>query len=743
VNAQRTRRLLSVSVSALASLSIFEAPALAQSASDAAAPLPAQPAPVAGDDQGVADIVVTAQRRDQNAQDVPISIAAVGEGQLSTLGIQTPTDLGGFIPGLNITRANVASIPFLRGVGNFTATPGNEAAIATYVDDVYYASPAASTYSFNNLARIEVLKGPQGTLFGRNAAGGVINIVTRDPSQDTHLDADIGYGNYDRFEGNLYATTGLADGLAADIAVHYDHQADGWGRNLYNGDEVYLSNNLSLRSKWIWQLGDSWRVRLIGDYSRTRNDQSVVLALLPGTIQQQGYVHEGGFYDGNQDTPTIGRQKQYGASLRVDHEMGWANFASITAWRRATGLGNSDSDASPAPTQSAQFFPRQTQTTQEFQLAAPSGSSVQWILGLYYFHDDAQIDPIIQTGGAFSAYPNNTRLLDAAQLTDSYAGYAQATVPIFTDTNITAGLRYTRDDRSISGRFYGLDDITRSTPSGEASWSRLTYRLALDHKFTPDILGYASYSRGFKSGNFNLYNPAASPVDPEVLDAVEVGLKTDLFDRHLRFNISGFYYWFDDLQVQQSIAGSTIQTNAASATYRGIDIDMIVRPVRNLTLTGSIEILDATYKRFENATFNFPCTTSPDPRCANYVNNGGYVTASGDASGLDIPYAEPFTATLGATYVIPSSIGEFTLAGNVSYHDGFYFDVQNTLVQPDYTLVNASLTWRPNDSGFLVRVWGKNLTGAHYYAQQQVNAFAATYSAQAPLTYGVTVGYSF
>jgi len=587
-----------------------------------------------------------------------------------------------------------------------------------------------------------VLKGPQGTLFGRNAAGGVINIVTRDPADGQHVEVNGGYGNYKSVEGNLYASTGLRGDIAGDIAVHYAHQGDGWGKNVFNGTDTYLANSFSVRSKWVLQTG-GWKFRLIGDYSKTRNDGSVVLAILPGTIQASGYTHQGGFYDTNQDYATDGHQKQYGASFRIDGDLGFANIASITAWRRAKGIGHSDGDASPLPTQTAEFHPLQTTLTQELQLSSRSESKVKWIVGFYYFDDKAGLHPLAQT--VFATFVGGLRLLEDDQRTHSYAGYAQATVPVFEHTNLTGGIRYTDDKRSIQGRFYNTTGVTASTASGADSWGKVTYRVAIDQQFTPTVLGYASYSRGFKSGNFNVNNPASAPVKPMVLDAYEIGFKSDLLGHTLRLNGSAFYYDFNDLQVQQSIVGTTIQTNAASARYKGIDLDLILAASNRLTLTGSLEVLDAHYRNFLNATFNFPCKGAVGvAACSRNINGGGYYTAAGDASGLDIPYADKFTATGTATYTLPTTMGPFTFAGNVAYHHGFWFDVQNTLRQPSYTLVNGSIEWRPHeDSGFSVRLWGKNLTGAHTYAQQQVNASVATYSAQPPFTFGGTLGYRF
>lgn len=689
------------------------------------------------------EIVVTAQRRSEKAQSVPVAISTFSAKMMTNLQITSSRDLANFVPGLNITRANVASVPFLRGVGNFTATPGNEAAISTYVDDVYYASPAASTFSFNNTSRIEVLKGPQGTLFGRNAAGGVISIYTRDPTSNPEVQTSAGYSNYNTFSGSFYGSTGLAPDLAVDLSVYAQRQGDGWGHNTFNGLDTYLSNEISVRSKMVYAPSSTWKIRIIGDFDKTRNDSSSVLNIIPGTRTLLGYDTAPEFFSTSQNFSSIGLQQQYGASLRIDHDLDWVTATSITAWRRSTGAGHQDTDVSPLNYSSSAFSPKQTTTTQEFQLASPAGSKIKWIVGAYLFLDNAGLNPIEQFGPPYIAHPGSTQDVFSVQHTTSYAGYSQVTVPVFANTNVTAGLRYTDDRRSIDARFIDLNGVQFNQVHQSADFPKVTYRVSVDQNLAKDMLLYASYNRGFKSGNYAVNSPAAAPVKPEVIDAYEVGLKSELLNRTLRVNLSAFYYRFNDLQVQESLAAGTILLNAASATYKGADLELNYVVTERLSLIGAFEVLQAKYLSFPAAVFNYPCTSIKIPGCAKSVNGGGYYVLPGNAAGKRIPYAENGSATVSATYEIPVGPGHFLLTGSTAYHPGFYFDVQNTLEQRAYALFDASVSWSSSGDIWNLKVWGKNLADEHYYAQQQVNATSANYSANAPRTFGFTIAYRY
>jgi iron complex outermembrane receptor protein len=432
--------------------------------------------------------------------------------------------------------------------------------------------------------------------------------------------------------------------------------------------------------------------------------------------------------------------------MRGDVDLGFATAASITAFRSNEGLAIADLDASPANLVTFVNNVNQATFTQEFQLASTTSTGIQWIGGLFLYFDDAALDPTTQMAAPFANLPQSTRVLYDRQDTQSYAPFGQVTIPFLADTTrLTVGARYTADKRSFEYRIQTVTGaISSSANPPPSTWPKLTWRLSLDHDFAPDILGYVSYNRGFKSGNYNLNGPTQPPVFPEVIDAYEIGMKTELFDGRARLNWSAYYYDITDKQVQSATLGGNIQTNAAAAEHKGIDVDLMFLPTEHLTVAMGLAFLDAKYTKFPGATFNFPCLTpTTAPACAASVNGGGYYSLFQDASGLRPHYTERSTGTLSVNYTVPASFGDLQFIGSVAYHDGFFFDVQNILEQPSYTIANASVVWSAPSDKWDVTLWGKNLTGEEYFAQQQVNQNGAVYAPQPPRSYGITFGYHF
>jgi iron complex outermembrane recepter protein len=680
------------------------------------------------------EILVTAQRREEDAQRVPITVDTYSEKQLSDLQITSTLQLMDFTPGLNITRANAAAVPFLRGVGNFSASLGIEATVATFVDEVYRPGVGASIFSFNNVQQVAVLYGPQGTLFGRNAAGGVISVITKDPTADAKADAQIGYANYNTVTGSFYVTGAIANNVAADLAVDLANQGTGWGKNLYDGTDAYLSNEVSLRSKWLFTPTESDRITVIGYFDKLRNDQAWTANLYPGTVSLTGHTHAGGFYDVDTNIDAHGINVNDGASVKVDHRFQSFDLISISAYGGSSWYGGIENDASPTNLQESQLDSQERTYQEELRLVSSPGSKIVWTGGLYVFIDSAYTDPNLKLGTSVGAanYPGLVQYVWADQDTDSYAGFGQATIPINDTTHVTVGGRYTTDKRRFHGE--NLNDLgevkAQSDGTEKATNSSPTYRLSLDHNFTDAILGYVSYNRGFKSGAFNTGGVTAPPTQPETVDAYEAGFKSDLLNNNLRINSAVFLNKFQDLQVLQQTILGPIQTNAGSAKYKGVDFSAMASPLDNLTLTLAAEYLDAYYVSYSDALFYFPAPSGL-----------GMVSKVADASGYTIPFAEKFSASLSGRYVMNTNSGAYALATGAAYHDGFFFDTQGLTRQPEYWMVNSSVTWTSLSKSWDVQLWGDNLLNEKIYAQRQVQAVGFTYSAAAPATYGVKFGY--
>lgn len=690
-------------------------------------------------------IVVTARRRNEFLQDVPIAVSAITGEQARRIGVDGTDALAMTTPTLDYSRqGGFAFIPFLRGVGTSGAGAGFESPVAIYVDDVYYASPNAKLFELENVESVQVLKGPQGTLFGRNATGGVIQITTLQPDSEPAGRLSFGYGSYDTIEGSFYANAGLSDNIAANIAASGSKQSEGFGQSITTGVETQKSWDWNIRGQMLFDLGEATSVKLSADYSDYKGDIGWNLGVLPGAVGIGGTMFSGEF-----NTATLGvdftRIRQSGASLHINHQMPFADLVSISAYRDTRMETSLDQDASPIP-----FFtldldsPTQT-FSQELRLVSNSDSRLQWVVGAYYLDMTAGYDPATLTGIFFDpgavGDPAGTFAFKDEQTLDSYSAFAEGTYELADNTNLTLGLRYTEDqygfdvfEQTLASSTIPEFNIPGGAFSMDDTFAKLTYRAILDHRFTPDILGYVSYNRGFKSGGYNVAEPGfantQAPVSPEVLDALEVGLKTTPFD-NLTFNAAAFYYDYQDLAVSITRQTSLFIVNAAAAEIKGVDADFVFTPLDGLRIAGGVGYLDSEYTEFPNG----PVYT-PDPV------NGGNTVGGADLSGNRTQRTPEWTVNVAPSYSFRAGEGDVVLAASYYYNSGFFPDPENRLEQPSYSLINASAGYEL-DNGLGIRVWGKNLTDERYYLFLQADVFKDPASYAAPETYGVTLWKEF
>jgi iron complex outermembrane receptor protein len=567
------------------------------------------PAPVADDKGGgVTDIVVTAQRREESLQKVPLSVTAISAGMAKAAGITDISSLQAVVPGLEFPRFFNSTTPALRGVGTSFALGAQESVVAIYVDDVYIASPAAATFSFNNISQVAVLKGPQGTLFGRNAMGGVVQITTRTPSQQTKIDAEAGYGNFDTASDAVYATTGITPNLAADISVIGSHQGNGWGKNLATGGDVFREWYWGARSKWLWNLGDT-KITLAADFTRDKYNAGIAMRPTRDALFPNGQTYEG-YYNVDQDTLGVADTKQGGVSLKVDHDLGWANLVNIAAWRKVKSHVHADEDQSSDFSQTFLYDDDRETETEELHLNSPSSSrNLNWIVGGFFLHDRPTLDLDI-TGHAIAPLPDLVQ--DVRWQNKSYAIFGQATYKILDGWHLTGGARYTWDRSHFAGDTTspGLGNLLLDTGVENARFQKFTYKVALQKDLGRNAMTYLSFSTGYKSGIFNFVDYHSPAVKPENLKALEGGLKTELLDKRLRLNFTAFYYWYTDQQVSTLIksGGRTlpILQNAASARNKGIEISAEAVPVRHLTITAAITAMHSRFDKFPDATISEP-----------------------------------------------------------------------------------------------------------------------------------------
>ncbi|MGD9711374.1 MAG: TonB-dependent receptor [Thermomicrobiales bacterium] len=713
---------------------VLAAPVSAQEISDSASD-ESQPA------TGVSDIVVTAQRRAQSLQHVPVAVTALNAESLSKSGVSDIGTLGAVTPGLVLSTNRASVTPYLRGVGTASGDPGGSASIAIYVDGVYYNAPAAGFFALNNVERVEVIKGPQGTLFGRNATGGLIHIITKDPSFTPSGEASIGYGNYDTVTGSFYATTGLSDQLAIDVSAYGNYQGDGFGKNLTTGTDVSYRREIAVRSKLLWEPGDSTRLILSGDYSGNSNDAGHFRTIAPGTLGAGATPFRGSIYDTQSNLPSDVHASQMGVSLTVEQELGLGTLASTSAFRRVKSRANFDQDSTPLPIVNAIFGESTDTYQQEFTLNGDKGI-LDYTLGLFLFDMSAKTTPI-----SIRTTPPPLRRLNvdryAEQSARSYAAFAQVTAKVTPSTRLTAGFRYSIDKIGIdavdiaapnnpNGAVGTVVDTTVGTANANGkTFKSPTWRLAIDRDVGDSTLVYASYSRGFKAGQYNVNSFNNPPVRPEELDAYEVGIKSDLFGRQFRANLAAFYYKYRDIQLSRVGVGAPTLVNAAEARIQGLDIETTFVPDfahGNFQLRASASLLDGEYTDFPGAP-----TFIPNP-------TGGNIQSSINAKGFDTIRSPKFTANVTAQQTIPTSFGELSLSATYFHSAKFYFDPDERTVQNAYDLLNGQISFTfPGDQVY-IRVWGKNLTDEVYYSTWSASTLGDLVVAAPPRTFGATVG---
>src|SRR5882757_3204422 len=428
------------------------------------------PAKTQNDTTTIPEIIVTAQRRSENLQDVPIAVTAATAETLEARGVTSTRDVLAAVPSITLSTAAGFLQPRIRGIGDQAVGAGFEGGVGVYVDGVYQAAPAANLFSLANIERIEVLEGPQGTLFGRNSTGGLIQIITREPSETFDGNASLTAANYADYTGDLYLNGGLAPSVALNFTAHAETQGDGWGKNQYNGKDVYtVDHDIALRSSLLLRPTDETKIRITGDYENNSSNINVSQGLLPGTgFPFPGFVRAtGSQWNINEDVQPFGRTSSYGASVYASQDLAFASLVSITAYRGSRLHIGFDGDLSNLTLVGIDISQRDWQFSQELQLTSKPDSRIKWVVGAFYFDASSQFDPNAATvSGFLSPVPGASvnATIDDRLGTRSLAGYAQATAPIFDAVNLTLGIRNTNERKNITDISQGFQIVGGPPP---------------------------------------------------------------------------------------------------------------------------------------------------------------------------------------------------------------------------------------------------------------------------------------
>ena len=722
-----TIRSISFQTTALASLAfgLLATPAFAQDAATPAAndapPVTAEATgPLPAADQQGGEIVVTAQRRSERLTDVPVSVTALTGETIAATGVTDTYSLQQITPGLRMERLGGYTQPSIRGVTAGSTSPGSEANVAIYVDGVYQPNQAANTIDLPDVARVEVSKGPQGTLFGRNATGGAIQIFTREPAYAPSVDLSVSYGRFNDFAAKAFITAPLIDNkLAFSVSGSFENM-DGWNRDLLNGGHVGDIKSRLIRAKLLFEPAEGVKFTLGGQYYRRSDDSLFSFTALDGnTLGPKVGIRP---YEVAVNTDPLTETESWNVSLRGSIDTSVGTISTLSAYSKTQLDIAADGDASPAQIISFTIDSPDKNFTQELNFASEKFGRLSFIAGLFYYRDDSGYDPLI---GFFPA--SFTNFADVT--TRAYAAYAEGTFEITDRLTAIAGVRYSHEKRTV--RYVGGDAaFFVGTDLHKKSYSATTPRFSLRYELAPRTNVYATYSKGFKSGVYDLNGTATTPVNPEKIEAFEVGFKTSsrLFD----LNTAAFYYKYKDLQVQINSGGFDLLTNAGAARNYGFDIEGTVRPAPGFTISGGFAYLHARYRDYPNATVLVPNV------------GGGNTPVSGvNLSGFKVTRAPTWTLNLNANYKHEFDFGTFGLSGNVYHTDDVPLEQSGRIKQPAYTLFNATVSIVPLNSNFKFSLWGKNLTKEKVIQGSFFTGAGDQVSYAPPRTYGVTANYAF
>ncbi len=586
-------------------LSTASALALLAATATAQAQAQAQGQEIPQDSGGLEEITVTAQRTDQRLQDVPVSVTAISAKTIDRLQIQSPSDLNRIAPNVkfdSVTGGTTGLKPFIRGGGvTDGAIVTSESEVAIYVDDVYRARLSGSMLEFVELDRIEVLRGPQGVLYGRNSSAGAVNIITKAPSDVFGGTIQAGYGSWNERRLKGYLTAPLsADGKWRASVNGLIRARDGGRQYNITQDKKVGKENFEGVQGDLAYVGDAVDGRLTGYYMHGTSDGQYAVAT---TIDPTGTIVPitGSYRRVQSATPSFTRLEQYGGSLKLGADMAGGRLTSITAYSEMTDGWRQDFSGGVLPsalgltgTTPISLFDRTTssaqhQFSQEIQVANTVVDGVlEYIAGLYYFNEKA--DQTIDTTLFFT--PNRTVF---ATETNSFAGYGQVTLNLGAKLSLVGAGRYTIDDKR-------LDATIGGTPVQLAnSYAKFTPKVGVNYKVTADTLAYASYGEGFKSGGYNgLASNAvelSQPFKPQVTKAYEVGIKSDLFGRTVRINAAGFYNTIKDRQQAITTDAGAFLIENYDATLKGLELEVSWRALRGLTLWGNGSLNDGKYSK--------------------------------------------------------------------------------------------------------------------------------------------------
>jgi iron complex outermembrane recepter protein len=680
------------------------------------------------------EVVVSAQKRDESLQDVPIAITAFTAEQLAESGVGRSMDLSMTTPGLIFGEAGRDGQIFIRGVGSTRLTgSGIDPSSSTYIDGVYRSRPYNALIDIMDLQRVEVLRGPQGTLYGRNSTGGAIKYVSSDPAAEFGAKFTLAAGNYDMQKAMAQVDIPvIKDQLLVRVAgLRTRH--DGYTKNLSRPGETFGRQNETagrLTVKYI--ASENLDFVLHAASTHDDSDQTALKQYVDPAGRFASSIRLSNPREVYTDYyPRTAPVQSQAWDLTVNWKLERADFTSITGYNKSKAgpySGDLDSTELPGANDGTGhllngYLDTGKTLSQEFVLASKSGGDFEWLGGLYYLHDDN----FTRAGLSVALFNLPFDQFEGTGKSTAYAAFGNLSYRATEKLRLNLGLRYNDEKKEMARSRYVNGVLTAGPVFAEKSWSAFTYKAGADYFVNDDVMLYASASKGFKSGAFNAGSFEAA-VNPEHIDAIEAGIKTTLLERRLRLNAALFQYDYQDLQVQAldpANLGREILRNAANATIKGAEIEATALLGEHFQADLGIALLDATYDDF----LTLDDTTN----------------ASVNLKGNKLPNSPKYTLNLGLGYNVPFANGSSLKLHADYYHsEEKFFNENNSRVnalQPAFDLVNARITYAPSEASWNVALYGRNLGDELVFSRTTIsrallgNGYLAYL--QPPRTYGI------
>jgi iron complex outermembrane receptor protein len=698
---------------------------------------------------GLEEIVVTATKvGETQLQKTPLAVSVYSADQLNTSVVNNVKDMVSLTPNLNVSQGTASAEIYIRGIGSNNIFNGSDPDVTVQSDGVYIARAFGQLADFIDVARVEVLRGPQGTLYGRNAVGGTINIISRLPTDEFEGRVQTTLGNFSALQTQGYVSGPLVKDLAdASLSVNYITHSPQVDNLVPGAPGLSEANRGGVRGQILLKPSDSVQLITRADFNKSAEDfQSAAHLLTPYSRAPLASSVIGDYTKAAIDWPQVNHQQIWGVSEEINAQLSeQLSVKSITAYRNSWYRLSVDVDSTEVPVIQGAQADHSKQVSQELNLVA-NLSRFDGVAGLYYFneHEISLVSSALPPPG-----PNFKSAVTPDAHARSEAAFAQGTYHVLDTVGLTAGIRYTKERKELDQTYNRTSLASGAALPGfpfiadtTRDFHALTPKFGVQWQVSPDALLYASATRGFKSGgtNYAASNVAALSFAPEYIWSYESGLKSDWLGRRLRLNLTGFHYDYTDLQVQSLLGpGVTTISNAATAKVTGMELEATAKPIPQLVLTANFALLDAHYSDFKGASV--PGLLTPFLVGSPRLNANGTFNATGNR----LNAAPRQSASASGQYNWSMADGVTFLRAEYYWQSRVFYDPSNAPImsQKPYGVTNVFVGYDDERSKWGVHLFAKNVGNTPYLVSIIANGVAPDGQAGEPRTYGAQLWKGF